>query len=116
MDDLLELFVLVAWCLWFNHNEVKLGKARLQGLAVLQKARYMLDEFQTANLKLSQTNPKEEVRWEPPSDLWYKINSDDVIFESTSSIGVGAIIRDHDGQVEVALSKSLLVPLGPLEA
>ena len=107
---------MVAWCLWFNRNEVKLGKARLQGLAVLQKARYMPDEFQTANLKLSQTSPKEKERWEPPSDLWYKINSDDVIFESTSSTGVGAIIRDHDGQVEAALSKALLVPLGPLEA
>jgi len=65
---------------------------------------------------LSQTSPKEEVRLEPPGDLWYKINSDAAIFESTSSIGVGAIIRDHDGQVEAALSKALLVPLGPLEA
>ena len=53
---------------------------------------------------------------EPPSDLWYKINSDVVIFESTCSIGVEAIIRDHDEQVEAALSKALLVPLGPLEA
>ena len=76
----------------------------------------MLDEFQTANLKLSQTSPKEEVRLEPLGDLWYKINSDAAIFESTSSIGVGAIIRDHDGQVKAALSKALLVPLGPLEA
>ena len=76
----------------------------------------MLDEFQTANLKLSQTNAKEEVRLEPLGDLWYKINSDAAIFESTSSIEVGAIIRDHDGQVEAALSKGLLVPLGPLEA
>ena len=56
---------MVAWCLWFNRNEVKLGKARLQGLAILQKARYMPDEFQTANLKLSQTSPKEEVRLKP---------------------------------------------------
>ena len=46
----------------------------------------------------------------------YKINSDVAIFESTSSIKVGAIIQDHDGQVKVALSKALLVPLGPLEA
>ncbi|XP_075633331.1 uncharacterized protein LOC142605778 [Castanea sativa] len=76
----------------------------------------MLDLFQTANLKLSQTNPKEEVRWEPPSDLWYKINNDTAIFESTISIKVGAIIRDHDGQVEAAFSKALLVPLGQLEA
>ena len=57
-DDLLELVVMVAWCLWFNHNEVRLGKARLSGVAILQKARYMLDGFQNANLKLSQTSTK----------------------------------------------------------
>ena len=51
-----------------------------------------------------------------PGDLQYKINSDAAIFESTSSIGVGTIIQDHDGQVEATLSKALLVPLGPLEA
>ena len=44
-DDLLELVVMVAWCLWFIHNEVKLGKARLSDLTILQKTRYMLDEF-----------------------------------------------------------------------
>ena len=91
-DDLLELVVMVAWCLWFNHNEVRLGKARLSGVAILQKARYMLDGFQNANWKLSQTSTKLEVRWEPPGDLLYKINSDVAIFESTNPIGVGAII------------------------
>ena len=76
----------------------------------------MLDEFQTANLKLSQSSRKEEIRWEPLGDPWFRINSDVAIFESTSSIKVGAIIQDHDGQVKVALSKALLVPLGPLKA
>ncbi|XP_050241300.1 uncharacterized protein LOC126690220 [Quercus robur] len=91
-DDLLELVIMVAWYLWFNRNEVRLDKARLLGVAILQKAQYMLDELQNANLKLSQTSP------------------------NTSSIGVGTIIQDHDGQVEATLSKALLVPLGPLEA
>ena len=31
-DDLLELVVMVAWCLWFNRNEARLGKARPLGL------------------------------------------------------------------------------------
>ena len=48
--------------------------------------------------------------------MWYKINSNVAIFESTSSIGVGAIIRDHGRQVKAALSKALMVHLGPLEA
>ena len=55
-DELLELMVMVAWCLWFNCNEVRQGKAQQLGFAILSKARYLLDEFQMANLKLSQTN------------------------------------------------------------
>ncbi|XP_065628784.1 uncharacterized protein LOC112036084 [Quercus suber] len=57
-DDLLEPVIMVVWCLWFNRNEVRLGKARLPSVAILQKAQYMLDEFQNANLKLSQTIPE----------------------------------------------------------
>ena len=44
-DELLELVVTVAWCLWFNYNEVRQGKARQSGPTILSKAWYLLDEF-----------------------------------------------------------------------
>ena len=43
------------------------------------------------------------------------INSDATIFANENSTGVGVIIRDHDGCVEAVISKSLPLPLGPLE-
>ena len=76
----------------------------------------MLDEFQTANLKFSKARDLEEVRWEAQTKPWYTVNSDATIFANNNSTGVGVIIRDHDGNVEAAISKSLPLPLGPLEA
>ena len=43
----------VAWCLWSTRNEVRLGKVRPQASVILQKAQYLLNEFQMANLKLA---------------------------------------------------------------
>ena len=34
--ELLESVAMVAWCMWFNRNEVRLGKPRQQGVAILQ--------------------------------------------------------------------------------
>ena len=52
-DELLELIITIAWCMcmcmcmcmWYNRNEVR------HGSIILQKARALLDKFQTANLK-----------------------------------------------------------------
>ena len=44
-DELLELVVMMAWCLWFNCNEVRQDKAQQSGFAILSKAWYLLDEF-----------------------------------------------------------------------
>lgn len=75
----------------------------------------MLDEFQTANLKLFKARDMEEVRWEALTIPWYKVNSDATIFENNNSIRFGVIIRDHDGHVEAVISKSLPLPLGSQE-
>ena len=91
-NDLLELVVMVSWAIWFNRNEVRQGKARQTSLAILQKARYMREEFQTANLKLSEVRNKDEVQWEAPVAPWYKVNSDAAIFTSNNSTGLRAII------------------------
>ena len=59
---------------------------------------------------------KDEIQWALLDDLWYKVNVDATIFSSTNSIGIGTLIRDHEGRVEAAISKSILIPLAPLEA
>ena len=45
---------------------------------------------------------------------YYKLNVDGATFANLQAIGVGVLICDSAGKVEVALSKKRLIPLGPL--
>ena len=68
-----------------------------------------------ANLKLSQTMSKDEIQWALPNDLWYKVNVDATVFSNTNSIGIGALIGDHEGHVKATINKSIPIRLGPLK-
>lgn len=52
----------------------------------------MMEEFQTANLKLSEFGNKDEVWWKAPIATRYKVNNDAAIFISNNSTRLGAII------------------------
>uniref|UniRef100_A0A7N2QXT7 Reverse transcriptase zinc-binding domain-containing protein n=1 Tax=Quercus lobata TaxID=97700 RepID=A0A7N2QXT7_QUELO len=45
-----------------------------------------------------------------------QVNVDAAVLKNTKSVGIGIIVRDHEGIVVAALSKRLPLPLGPLEA
>lgn len=62
-EELLGLVYTVAWCLWFNRNEVRHGKVWSQASVILQKAHYLLNDFQTANFKLNQPAYDDIVQW-----------------------------------------------------
>ncbi|XP_075669781.1 uncharacterized protein LOC142639502 [Castanea sativa] len=98
-DDVLELVVMVAWCLWFSQNQARQGNERLRGSAIVHKARYLLDVFYTTNLALPQVSGVEDTRWIPPTQPWYKLNVDGATFRATQSSGVGVVIRDDVGYV-----------------
>ena len=55
------------------------------------------------------------MHWSLLVEPWFKLNVDGVTFATHESIGIGAVIRDYTGRVEVALSKKLYAHLGPLE-
>ena len=56
-----------------------------------------------------------EVTWQPPKPPWYKANMDGAVFSQQKETGVGVVIRDHHGDVVVALSKKLKAPLGAIK-
>ena len=114
-DELLGLVITVAWCMWFNKNVVRQGKTRQSAAEILWKTKYLLEEFQTANFKLACHETSDIVQWIPPTQSWYKINTDGATFVNMQSTGVEVIIWDYKGQVEAALSKNLPIPLSPIE-
>ena len=57
-----------------------------------------------------------DARWVPPSLPWYKVNTDAAVFLNLQTVGIGVIIRDHEGSVIATLSQHLHLLLGLLEA
>lgn len=119
--NLLELIFSVGWCMWHNRNKARLGSTRLgptrqTSQEIIHKARSIIEEFQLAYLTRPRFKKHAEDQWVPPLHPWYKVNSDAAVFSHLKTVGIGVIIRDHEGSVITTLSKHLPLPLGPLEA
>ena len=44
---------MVVWGIWHNWNEARQGNMRREEKAIPNKARFLLDEFQTANFSMA---------------------------------------------------------------
>ena len=76
----------------FNINQSSHGKPIQPGRVILCKARYLVDEFQVANLKIPTILKDRPIQWVLPKLPWYKINVDGAVFSSLESLGMGAVI------------------------
>ncbi|KAK9991150.1 hypothetical protein SO802_026135 [Lithocarpus litseifolius] len=114
--ELLELIVTIAWCVWYTRNKTQYGTTRQSSREIILKARSILENYQLAQLQKPQHKELADTRWIPPDYPWYKINTDAAVFSTTKSVGIGVMVRDHEGSVLAALSKCMPLPLGPLEA
>lgn len=56
-----------------------------------------------------------ESKWLHSIEPSYKVNVDGAVFKSKKEVGVGVVIRDHEGNFIVGLSKKLWFPLGAVE-
>ncbi|KAK9998423.1 hypothetical protein SO802_018026 [Lithocarpus litseifolius] len=75
----------------------------------------MFECYQLARLGKPHHKEPVDTRWIPPDFLWYKINTDVAVFFVSKFVGIGVVVRDHEGSVLAALSKCMPLPLGPLE-
>ena len=60
-------------------------------------------------------SPSRIAIWTPPSDGWYKVNVDEVVFNELGSCGIGIVIRNNRGEIMGAMSKRMDILLGALE-
>ena len=106
-QDLLELIITIAWCMWYNRNRTRHGPQRHSLNEIINKV---------AHFTCPQHTGPSNTHSVPPSNPWFKINTDASIFKNLSSVGIGTVIRDHAGTIIAALNQHLHLPLGPLEA
>ena len=57
----------------------------------------------------------EVVKWMPPQQGRYKVNTDGAVFTKCKCVGFGVVVRDSKGEVIVTLCKRMVGLMGALE-
>ena len=100
-----ELFLVQAWLIWNQRNAIVHGGQIKDPKWLKKRAADYLEEYRMAQEQLtlpSTTQPKNT--WQPPPPSVYKLNFDAAIFAELQCSGLGAIIRNSDGEVMAAMS------------
>ncbi|XP_050254838.1 uncharacterized protein LOC126700670 [Quercus robur] len=95
----------------------RLGGNSKPGREILKTSLHLVDEYHTAN-EVRQDVVRQErpmITWKPPARDQYKVNVDGVVFKHRKKAGIGVVIRDKNGVVIAALSKSINDPLEAAE-
>ena len=104
----LELFLTVAWAIWFNRNKVNHEEKCSSPSQVWQMAKNLIEEFNEAeSLDLFTPRPSQLYSWSPPPPGVFKINVDGSSSDLEELSSIGVIIRDSKGQTVVAFCKPL---------
>ncbi|GKU89382.1 hypothetical protein SLEP1_g3524 [Rubroshorea leprosula] len=103
----LALFGVVCWSLWNNRNDILWESKRQQPQHVCEMAVRFLQEYGEAVRHKCGTRggPRRgEIKWEPPDESHFKVNVDGALFQNSKEFGVGAVVRDCNGEVIAAMS------------
>ena len=111
----LKKWITICWGIWKSRNVVRHGDQRRTGLWVVRSSMKSLEEFQIANETPNQISSDHTTTWKPPPPGWFKVNVDGALFSKTKQSGIGVIVRDEEGNVIVACSRKLDLPLGALK-
>nr|POE64645.1 hypothetical protein CFP56_56244 [Quercus suber] len=92
-DDQVAQAVTIAWALWHNRNELRYGGEGKSGQHLTRWVADYLIEFRVA---VAQNTPGVPV-------------------PRQKAVGVGVVIRNDKGRLEVALCKKIAAPMGATE-
>uniref|UniRef100_A0A803QJM9 Reverse transcriptase zinc-binding domain-containing protein n=1 Tax=Cannabis sativa TaxID=3483 RepID=A0A803QJM9_CANSA len=122
-----ELIICTMWAIWHERNKVTHGGVPRSSLTIATFASTHLEKYARSRSKIwplsSCTNQRASTStavhvdhqhsdrifkafpWTPPPDCGLKLNVDVAVNTDLKILGCGAIVRDHHGNVIVALSK-----------
>jgi ribonuclease HI len=113
-----ELFVGIARRIWFRRNSVIHGGVFIHPNSLLQGAIEADAEFRRANSSDTSiaTDGREvhHVKWFPPPEGKYKVNWDAAVDTVNGRLGIGIIVRNHNGLVIAARSRTKMGCLEPV--
>lgn len=115
--DKLHLFTYLCWMSWNARNAVVFDKPLVTTEDITHTSMKLFTEFSEAQSKSSSAAPRLPppiVKWIPPSLGQVKLNSDAAILTSPGRVGVGAVVRDHQGAIITAISSIVPGAFNPL--
>jgi ribonuclease HI len=81
---------------------------------LVPRAQKLLSEFQEVQESSTQPTrqavPLQRVTWSPPQPGRYKVNYDAAFFGDSNEVGIGVIIRNHNGEVMASLCHRIHYP------
>ena len=103
--------------IWKDHNERRMGGNGKSGREILKTSLHLVDKYHAVNEVSQDVAPvaKLMITWRPPARYQYKVNVDGAVFKHRKKASIGVVIRDKNGVVIVALSKSVNAPLEAVE-
>ena len=112
-----ELFLVTAWSVWTQWNQVRLNKPSCSLHLISFLAKERLQEFLALNPHppLHRTAPPLAQKWKPPQHRLVKINCEGARFTAENRAGIGVVIGDSEGMVLGSLSKQISQAYSPLE-
>uniref|UniRef100_A0A2N9I833 Reverse transcriptase domain-containing protein n=1 Tax=Fagus sylvatica TaxID=28930 RepID=A0A2N9I833_FAGSY len=103
----LQIFAMLTWLIWFHCNRQRLDQPTDEIDRLYPRALELLTEFHQAQDNHSQTShatePSTRTKWKLPIPDRFKVNFDGATFAETNEAGLGAIIRNHQGEVMASL-------------
>jgi ribonuclease HI len=125
MNDILSkedlgLFAVTAKGIWKRRNTCVHGGVFIHPNSIVMAAQDYHSQFLKANVntEIQEVDQIEEEgrKWSKPPDGIFKVNWDAALAMDKSGIGVGVIIRDGNGLVTAALSRTVNVRMDPTTA
>ena len=105
-----ELFAMVAWGIWNQHNKARLNLVAAPLHQIFQISSERLAEFtacQPFATPMMVRPANRRTRWQPPPADLMKINFNGAVFSSGNATGIGVVIRNNLGQVITSCSQRL---------
>ncbi|GKV42573.1 hypothetical protein SLEP1_g49956 [Rubroshorea leprosula] len=99
----LELLCTLSWRIWGSRNDAHWNGRRAHPQQIIEGGMNYLMDYQRAQKSMERgsraVQMHSETKWKPPDERTVKINVDGAIAEQHRVFGVGAMARDHCGEV-----------------
>ena len=95
-----------AWQIWNQRNWVVYGRKFHDLGWLITQARELLEDFRTVQDQMGTDSARQQPcdTWQPPPQSVFKLNFDAAIFSGLNRSEFGAIIRNEEGEVMVAMA------------